>query len=435
MRITLELVRTTLRRVLGRESFVASFITRVEETASCPTACITKDGYLRINPEFVSTHVSSEQDLVCILLHELMHPMFGHFVYGPGELENIGADMVINATITQFFAEASGYGSLFRRFYKPSGIEGLLRTGSQMHDSRYADLYESFYGPYRHCGMTLSTGEVIQTLKILTPTIQRNSIVLLGGHGELSGKVDDTGSLNGLSAEVLADIAEDLKKASKLSKGQRAGINEALYDLLLEVLKSHRSIKRVLLAKFATKQKVDNFEGLGQRMRSVASPIPLNPSKRDLVLLSAGIIPFHFHNHAQAVTTQQRGLAVYLDVSGSVNQYLPDLIGLLQRFKNELKSIFLFSNKVVEVPFQTLLNGKLQTTYGTDFNCIASSILERGYDKAVILTDGYASLSEELSKQLHRARTRTLTMLFGGKTDCPEFATTGDVVQLEDVVQ
>ena len=435
MRITLELVRSTLRRSLGRESFVASFITHVNETASCPTACITKDGRLQINPEFVSTHISSEQDLVCILLHELMHPMFGHFVYAPGELENIGADMVINATITHVFAEASGNGALFRRFYKPRGIEGLLRAGSQMHDSRYADLYESFYGPYRHSGVTLSTGEVIQTLKILTPTIQMNAIVLLGGHSELSGKDNGMGSLNGLAAEVLCEIAEDLKQASKRSRGQRAGINEALYDLFLEVLKSHLSIKRVLLAKFATKQKVDNFKSFGQRTRTTTSPIPLNPSKRDLVLLSAGVVPFHYHNHTQAVTTQQRGLAVYLDVSGSVNQHLPEIIGLLQSLKNELKTVFLFSNKVIEVPFQTLLSGKLQTTYGTDFNCIASSILERGYDKAVILTDGYAGLSEDLSKQLHRVHTRTLTVLFGGKTDCPEFAPTGDVVQLEDITE
>ncbi|NUM55785.1 MAG: hypothetical protein HUU46_19260 [Candidatus Hydrogenedentes bacterium] len=435
MRITLELVRTTLRRVLGRDSFVASFITHVDESAICPTACITKDGRLQISPEFVSKHVMSEQDLVCILLHELMHPMFGHFVYGPGELENVGADMVINATITHVFAEASDNGALFRRFYKPRGIEGLLRPGSQMYESRYADLYESFYLPHSHAGDTLSTGEVIQTLKILTPTIQTNAIVLLGGHGKLSGKDNGTGSLDGLSAEVLCDIAGDLKKASKRNRGQRAGINEALYDLFLEVLKGHLSIKRVLLAKFATKQKVDNFKTFGQRIRTATSPIPLNLSKRDLVLLSAGIVPFHFHNHSPAKTTQQQGLAVYLDVSGSVNEHLPRIIGLLQGLKHDLKSIYLFSNKVVEVPFQTLLNGKLQTTYGTDFNCIAASILERGHDKAVILTDGYAALSDDRSKQLQQARTRTLTVLFGGKEDCPEFALTGDVVQLEDIVE
>lgn len=49
------------------------------------------------------------------------------------------------------------------------------------------------------------------------------------------------------------------------------------------------------------------------------SPIPLHPSKRDLVLLSAGIAPFHYHNHARRVTMKERGLAGYLDVSGSVN--------------------------------------------------------------------------------------------------------------------
>ncbi|EFK96933.1 hypothetical protein LDC_1045, partial [sediment metagenome] len=84
MKITLDLVRGTLRQALGRESFIASFITRVEETSSCPTACITQDGQLHVNREFVDAYVSSEQDLVCILLHEIMHPLFGHFVYGPG---------------------------------------------------------------------------------------------------------------------------------------------------------------------------------------------------------------------------------------------------------------------------------------------------------------------------------------------------------------
>ena len=36
-------------------------------------------------------------------------------------------------------------------------------------------------------------------------------------------------------------------------------------------------------------------------------------------------------------------------------------------------SIFLFSKKVVETPFKALLAGRVQTAYGTDFNCIADS--------------------------------------------------------------
>jgi hypothetical protein len=163
------------------------------------------------------------------------------------------------------------------------------------------------------------------------------------------------------------------------------------------------------------------------------SPIPIRPSKRDFVLLAAGVPPFHYHNHAQRVTPQERGLAVYLDVSGSVNQHLPEIIGLLRSLRTELKTIFLFSNKIVEVPFRTLLAGHVQTTYGTDFNCIAEHIITHRFDKAVILTDGYASMTEENQQQLKAREFRALTVLFGGRTESPEFEALGDVVQLDEV--
>ena len=51
----------------------------------------------------------------------------------------------------------------------------------------------------------------------------------------------------------------------------------------------------------------------------------------------------------------------------------------------------------------------------------------------VILTDGYAGLSEENEQELRKRKLHTLTILFGGKTECPEFAPFGDVVRLEDL--
>jgi predicted metal-dependent peptidase len=134
------------------------------------------------------------------------------------------------------------------------------------------------------------------------------------------------------------------------------------------------------------------------------------------------------------VTIQKHGLAVYLDVSGSVNDHLPAIIGVLQSLRTDLTSVFLFSNKVVEVSFQSLLQGVVRTTYGTDFDCVAASIVERGLDKAIVLTDGYASLKPELQEELQRRKVRIMTVLYGGKTACPEFASLGVVVQLEDVV-
>jgi len=64
---------------------------------------------------------------------------------------------------------------------------------------------------------------------------------------------------------------------------------------------------------------------------------------------------------------------------------------------------------------------------------IAQHILDHRFDKAVIITDGYAAMSDELKQHLAKQRLVTLTILFDGKADCEDFAQFGEVVQLEDV--
>jgi Putative metallopeptidase domain len=432
MEINLQKTREVLRSTFGRDSFVASFIKKVQATENCPTACIDAQGVMQYNPSFVEQFVTSPADLFCLVTHELMHPMFGHFVYQNNQLENIGADLVINSAISLLFTRHSGGGALFQKFYKPIGLEGLLRPGSDMHQSRYARLYRDFYESHV-IGQKLSTGEVIQALKVLTPAIEVPTIVLLGEHRPSADGAVRQGNGQAFGSEALARIAEDLRRVAQRPSGHCAGFGEALYDFLIEVLKTHMSLKRALLDRFTTRQKVDKFRRMVSHPRIGVSPIPIQPSKRDFVLLAAGVPPFHYHNVAYRQATQERGLAVYLDVSGSVNQHLPEIIGLLRSLRTELKTIFLFSNKVVEVPFQTLLAGQVQTTYGTDFDCIAEHILANRFDKTVILTDGYASMTEENQEQLKARTFRALTVLFGGRTDSPEFEALGDVVQLGEI--
>jgi len=427
MEISLSVIREVLRSAFGKDSFIAAFITCIEASDACPTASITANGHMRYNPRFVREHVASREDLFCVVVHELMHPMFGHFVYQNGELENIAADMVINATISQVFSVPSGEGTLFRKFYRPEGIEGLLRPRSCMRESRYRDLYEAFYGNAAK-GKKLSTGEVINSLRILTPEARARAVILLGGHG-CSAR---TGT-PGYSAETPARIAQDFQNAMSRGTGNYAGFSDELRSLFCQVLKTHLSLRKAMLQGYLTRRKVDRFKQIVHQPRIGVSPIPIHPSKRDLVLLSAGVLPLHFHNRVHQPETEERGLAVYLDVSGSVNAHLPKVLGLLQSLASDLKTIFLFSNQVIEVTLKTLLQGNVRTTYGTDFDCIAEHALDNRLDKAVILTDGYASLQEDNQAALKRLRLRTLTVLFGGKTDCPEFGVFGDVLQLEDV--
>ena len=122
-------------------------------------------------------------------------------------------------------------------------------------------------------------------------------------------------------------------------------------------------------------------------------------------------------------------------MSGSVNECLPEILGILMNLKGEISTIFQFSNDVVETSFEALLSGKIQTTGGTDFNCMATSIIEKGFDRAIVFTDGYASLDRELGRRLHEKEVMLLSVLFGDSRGCEQLAAFGDVVRLEDAVE
>ncbi len=92
-----------------------------------------------------------------------------------------------------------------------------------------------------------------------------------------------------------------------------------------------------------------------------------------------------------------------------------------------------FSNKVIEAPFRSLLAGKLQTTYGTDFDCIAEHVLANRFDKAIIFTDGYANMTEENQGQLTERGFRAFTILFGQGAVCSCLEPLGSVVMLKEV--
>jgi hypothetical protein len=431
MKINLETLREVLKDALGFDSFVAGFISEVVEDSAIPTASINIEGRLSYNSEFVEKHICCKEDLFSLVFHELLHPMFGHFIYENGELENIAADAIINAVVSEVYSEASRNGNLFRKFYPDRGLPGLLRPMSEMSRGKYSKVYERLYSQ-SDVHDSFTTGELIQTLKILTQSEQLSTIILIGNH---SHNENAASQKTAFSNELLSKIAEDLRRNVAGKGGKYAGFSSELLDLFMEALKTHLSIKKILLQKFLTKRKLDRFREYFRVQRVGVSPIPLYPSKRDLVLLASGFYPGYFHNHTSKPITEEKGLAIYLDVSGSVNDYLPKIIGVLAKLKSSVTSLFLFSNIVVETTMEDLIKGKIRTSYGTDFNCIAQSIIERRFEKAIIITDGYADMSEELSKQLKTMGLVTLTILFDSTTTCEDFAKFGDVVNLSDACE
>ena len=425
--ITLNTVRQMMKRELGADSFIASMVQSVEADPNIPTACINAKGVMKYSPAFVSEHVKTEQDLFCLIFHEILHPAFGHFIYGRDEVSNIACDAIINALISQFYTTASGKGSLFERLYKSQGLESILRPESKCTNGRYRYLYQHLY-PKWMAYDELSAGEVIRTLKILMPQ-KEAAPTLIGSHGSTPEGSGDFGT------EQLQSVAGEIAEHVDNHQGCTGSMFGGLKKMIIEIMKTKRSLRQDLLLNYTTRKRLDGFFCSEQSQRRKASPFPINPSRRDMVLLSADIWPGVFRNRQPEIKEKREGVAIFVDVSGSVEQHLPEIAGLLARYRKEIRSVYQFSNEVSEITMDALLRGYVETTYGTDFNCIAEVILKEKLERAVIITDGHASLSEINATALRKSGVQLLTMLFGMLCNGDVLRPFGDVTTLNEITK
>lgn len=438
--ITLETMRQMMKCELGSDSFVAGVVASVEADPKIPTACINAKGNMKYNPKFISEHVKTEQDLFCLVFHEILHPAFGHFIHKRDEISNIACDAIINALISQFYSQASGGGSLFERLYKVQGLESILRPKSKHRNSRYSYLYQHLYPRWSSCD-ALSAGEVIQTLKMLVPQ-SASKPKLIGSHGPSSGlengqtgKSAPHGSTSGWSTEQLQGIAQEVGKRVQEHSGCSSGMFDDLRKMIIDIMKTKRSLRQELLLNYSTRKRLDRFFCTERCQRRTTSPFPINPSRRDMVLLGADIWPGFFRNRQPELKNNREGIAIFLDVSGSVNQSLPEICGLLARYRRNIRSVYQFSNAVSEITMDALMRGYVETTYGTDFNCVAQTILAEEFTRAVIITDGYAAMNESNQMALHGAGVRLLTILFGIHNNGDVLEPFGEVMNLNEITE
>jgi hypothetical protein len=90
------------------------------------------------------------------------------------------------------------------------------------------------------------------------------------------------------------------------------------------------------------------------------------------------------------------------------------------------------ANCVAGAYLETVWPSNVQTAFGADFTCIARSIFERGFDKAVIVTDDYATMSDELKVQLMKCGLLTCTIPSADVQACDDFREVGEVARWVD---
>ena len=388
-------------------------IARTEFTTDVPTAAVSLDErpVLRINLDFVRKHCATEQHVKALLVHEFLHVLLRHTleIRRMNEALNIALDAVINAMIHRQLGEA--YSDFMATYYAnaPRAAQFLrpLRAKIDVHPE---------------CG----------ECRLLTQTDPERAkrLAWLGSDGWTlwrdlyEGKAVYQDVLEFLKAKQVALLEGALESDDQpIWLGNHADTPLDPDDLPPSLLDRLRETAQVLAAKGllpgqgvpAPGQKVvpPSLDPAVVRweaqtlalLRRMVTPDPtggvseLTPARSYLPILSSsdrrGVLrslwnPIVSENEWPSWRRKPSGsVAVYLDVSGSMNRELERLVRLLHRFDRYLRRPFHAFATTVEPA--RIERGKLITnsTGGTSLACVFDHLHRTRPAKALVITDGY----------------------------------------------
>ena len=87
---------------------------------------------------------------------------------------------------------------------------------------------------------------------------------------------------------------------------------------------------------------------------------------------------------------------VYVDVSGSMDGVLPHIYAALLPLRSYLSErIHLFSTEIADITPRQLSRGDIDTTCGTEIQCVTEHIINNRVCTALIITDGWVGIIPE----------------------------------------
>jgi hypothetical protein len=146
----------------------------------------------------------------------------------------------------------------------------------------------------------------------------------------------------------------------------------------------------------------DPLKRYESRQRSISAVPALD--RRSNVLRCLGLQPLLY---GWEMPMPERGgvepVHVYVDVSGSVEMYIPGLYqAVLQSAPLVYPRVHLFSTIVRTITLGDLHRGICETTGGTEINCVLAHMQRERIRRTVILTDGYVGFPSEKYRDMLR---------------------------------
>ena len=387
-------------------------LTEIVLTDTVPTAAVDVGARSRLslNPTFVEQYCASDEHLFLLVMHELHHVILGHTRLFPRvtRAHNIAFDALINATLAKQFREPEFDG--FFEVLNPWAAfpSRLLRpppswraNGGRILESdlvgipeREQDIIRRLYGTGSE---QVTFQEILDLLKDRAEQAWAEiEPFLLGDH---SPEANDEQAR--IAEGVMESLGEVLREWGKPYRPPGDGEASKAFDLPFTKLTRQRY--RHALEDFLRKAGAyDSASGATHRVirtqpRDIETVLPQWRDRRIPAFTTLwGSTPLIQRGTIEETRPRQQPFArahVYLDISGSMLDILPELAGALHRpWKQGHCRLFTFSTVVDEVLRKGSQPTPVQNTFGTLIQCVFEHVLDlpraERPRRIAIVTDG-----------------------------------------------
>jgi len=438
--------RKNVISAMGDNAVALSAFVRVANVVvdrSIPTACITLEGVpeIHVNPDFVMQYAVTPEHQFILVYHEIMHMILRHGIKIRNKQDNIIADALINSMICMQYPQTR-YTRFFTNLYDDKKFpENLLRPYSKFpkftYRQKYRRLYSYFGIPWDD--LTSLFEEIEEEKEEKGEEI--GETLLLGDH-------ENSDQRNGHGDEVVEPIAERMENVIKkaleeemqreeqkiqrkyyrkanpdydemreeISKMKAQGFASQVFLKSIKILKKRLERKREIEKALIEQSKQSLSSKIETALKGMFPRIPLMtpiPNLRDRTAIIANELGIYKPFYRNPLLPKDYGVcSIYLDVSGSMGNYVKLVYKVATDCQEYLdEKIHLFSNVIESISKEELLKGVMKSTGGTDFDIIIRHMEKTHTKKAVIFTDGCASLSDQSRLLIKKNAMNIITVL------------------------
>ena len=380
----------------------------IVESDKVPTAAVECriQPRMLINPEFVSRHADTPEQLLMLVMHELHHVLLGHTTLFPTvtATDNFVFDCVINALISRMFPQPdhlrflTNYSS-DRRFPEcllrpPPGWNGktvtrppkAVRDLSEKVRGRVAEVYR---GLYSETGATYE--EIYEILPKLLPIGGLAAVPLLGGHEPDGANGGDIENRSPVLFDVVRSIVEEWPQPPDPIRGRSFGEVLRATEVSPRPLPGNRALLRSLLCRLGERHAGGRVRRIGDDAVSLPTPVPAL-DRRSIVMRTLGAQPLLYSGASTLRRRTDAGdrVHVYVDVSGSMSSTIGAVYGAIHDCLEWVHPVIhMFSDSVSDANPREINKGIVRSTGGTNIACVAAHMAVNRVRRACIITDGW----------------------------------------------